>query len=87
MARPQERKAAAEAEREARVKAEEATLVDHRQVEIDQIEAQLVGLGYRIVQVTADGHCLYRAVAKQMALAGEALGAKVGRWRWVVGAY
>ena len=73
----QERKEKAEAEREARIAAEMENAVDERQVEIDAIEAQLGDEGLHIAKITADGHCLYRSIARQMDLAGEPVGSGV----------
>jgi len=73
----QERREKEEAERDARIAAEEAGLVDYRQKEIDLIEAQVADLGYHISKITADGHCLYRSVARQMELIGEPIAATV----------
>lgn len=42
-----------------------------REVELDRIQAALAALSppMRVVEVASDGHCLYRAVAKQLCLA------------------
>jgi OTU domain-containing protein 6 len=41
-----------------------------REAEMESLERQLLPLGFTIAPITGDGHCLFRAVAAQMALAG-----------------
>jgi OTU domain-containing protein 6 len=36
-----------------------------RQVELEQIQAVLTPLNFKVAEIEADGHCLYRAVAAQ----------------------
>lgn len=38
-----------------------------REVELEQIQAVLTPLNFEVAEVEADGHCLYRAVAAQIA--------------------
>ena len=43
-----------------------------RDVELEQISAQLAPLGLAVAEVAADGHCLYRSLAHRLQAAGEA---------------
>ncbi|KAJ8602428.1 hypothetical protein CTAYLR_001237 [Chrysophaeum taylorii] len=66
------RRAARERERVERVAAESTELekTSERRAELDAINNVLAPAGLRIVEVAADGNCLYRAVEHQLALAG-----------------
>mmetsp|Transcript_14704 Transcript_14704/g.41620 ORF Transcript_14704/g.41620 Transcript_14704/m.41620 type:complete len:303 (-) Transcript_14704:164-1072(-) len=60
------RKKQREAERQAEIEAETANAGPGlKQIEEERIQAILTPLSMRIVDVTADGHCLYRAIAAQ----------------------
>jgi OTU domain-containing protein 6 len=54
-----------------------------RQVELEQMQAFLDPLNLRIVEVEADGHCLYRAVAAQSNYDYK----EISRWYWGIFAH
>ncbi|CAM9920268.1 unnamed protein product [Phaeothamnion confervicola] len=60
-----------EQERERRIAEEKAASgPDPRDTEMAAISARMLPLGLRVAEIKADGHCLYRAVAAQLRLAG-----------------
>lgn len=66
------RKAAKERERAERIGAEASALAkaSERTAELEAIKARLVPQGLGIVEIAADGNCLYRAVEHQLGLHG-----------------
>ncbi|EIE21449.1 cysteine proteinase [Coccomyxa subellipsoidea C-169] len=64
-------KAAAEAERDARIAEEQDAMGDSdRVIEERELAATLAPLGLAVRSIPADGHCLYRAVEEQLGAAG-----------------
>ncbi|CAM9447874.1 unnamed protein product [Ectocarpus fasciculatus] len=60
-----------EVEREQRIaKEKEEGGPDPRIVEMDVLKTQVAPRGFRVSEIKADGHCLYRAVAEQLTLTG-----------------
>ncbi|KAG7401098.1 OTU domain-containing protein 6B [Phytophthora boehmeriae] len=66
------REAKKQQERERRERIEEANknTVSERQIEADMIQTQLSRRGLKIKDIPSDGHCMYHAVADQMAQNG-----------------
>lgn len=67
-ARKKKTKAAKEKEREAQVAAEIANMKNPRKEEKEALAQQLNSLGMTVVEIRADGHCLYSSVADQLVL-------------------
>ena len=65
--RRKERKAAEERARAAQLRAEASQFVSGRDVEMQALNEVLAREGLRIHDIAADGNCLYRAVAHQLA--------------------
>jgi OTU domain-containing protein 6 len=65
-ARKKKAKAAKEQERQAQVAAEVASMKNPRKEEKEKLEAQLKSLGLAVVDIRADGHCLYSSIADQL---------------------
>jgi OTU domain-containing protein 6 len=65
-ARKKKAKAAKEQERQAQVAAEVASMKNPRKEEKEKLEAQLKSLGLAVMDVPADGHCLYSSIADQL---------------------
>lgn len=64
------RKAELEAEREARINEEKGMMAGQasaKDVEEQELEVKLGPAGFRMEEIKADGHCLYRAVEHQLA--------------------
>ncbi|CBJ29778.1 conserved unknown protein [Ectocarpus siliculosus] len=69
--RKREKQREKEAEREQRIaKEKEEGGPDPRIVEMDVLKTQVAPRGFRVSEIKADGHCLYRAVADQLSLTG-----------------
>ena len=62
-----EKKAQKELEREQRIREEQMGVVSDREAENRRLEEKLEPLGLAVKEVKPDGHCLYRAVADQLA--------------------
>ncbi|RLN06612.1 hypothetical protein BBJ28_00002811 [Nothophytophthora sp. Chile5] len=75
------REAKKKQERERRERIEEANkhTVSERQIEADMIQAQLARHGLTIKDIPSDGHCMYHAVADQMAQRGLSTGNSDGK--------
>ena len=73
-AKRRQKKEQEEREREQRIADEKAGAgPSQREVEMEELERQLKPLGRRIVDIQADGHCLYRAVAHQLQQHGDGM--------------
>eukprot|EP00475_Leptophrys_vorax_P039973 TRINITY_DN7339_c0_g1_i1.p1 TRINITY_DN7339_c0_g1~~TRINITY_DN7339_c0_g1_i1.p1 ORF type:complete len:298 (-),score=81.45 TRINITY_DN7339_c0_g1_i1:8-901(-) len=65
----QRKKAAKEAKaKQRRAEAEEEAkgMVDHKAIENEALAAKLRKLNLRVVEIPADGHCLYRSISRQL---------------------
>ena len=68
-AKRRQKKEEQEKERDQRIADERAGAgPSAREVEVDQLTQQLAPLGLGVEDIPADGHCLYRAVARQLQL-------------------
>jgi len=65
-----EKKIAKEVERENRIAEEKKNLITPRDIELQQLNQQLQPLRLRVIEVLSDGHCLFRAIAKQLDMLG-----------------
>ena len=72
-AKRKQKKEEEEREREQRIAEHHAGKgPSERDIEVDKIAAQLVGEGMRILEIAADGNCLYRAIAQQLGKGSDA---------------
>ncbi|CAN4122482.1 unnamed protein product [Withania somnifera] len=63
-----EKRAQEEAAREQRIQEEQSNIISDRVIENEKLERKLESLGLTVNEIKPDGHCLYRAVEKQLAV-------------------
>ncbi|KAL5730276.1 ubiquitinyl hydrolase 1 [Ranunculus cassubicifolius] len=82
-----EKRAQEEAAREQRIQEEQSNMVSDRVIENEKLEKKLEPLGLKVHEIKPDGHCLYRAVEHQLAVASSGSRFNVQELRKMVAAY
>lgn len=67
-AKKHKKRAEQDAAREQRIQEEQSQIVSDRMIEDERLEKKLEPLGFTIIEIKPDGHCLYRAVENQLAV-------------------